>query len=100
MRTLLIAIGLIVTVTTAHAGSFTVTTTAEQDAAMVALLRKANAERDVKMTAAEFRAYLITQWLDKLVTEAGTQGETSVQEAWRKADQAKRDQVKTILGVQ
>lgn len=79
--------------------TFSITTTPEQDVAIAALLRKANADRETPMTAREFRDYLITQWLDKLVTEAGTQGETSVREAWQKADQAKRDQVRAILGV-
>jgi formate dehydrogenase maturation protein FdhE len=100
VRTVVIALGLLLAVSAAEAGSFTVTTTPEQDAAMIALLRKANAERETPMTAREFRDYLVTQWLDKLVTEAGTQSTTSVREAWEKADQAKRDQVKSILGVQ
>jgi nanoRNase/pAp phosphatase (c-di-AMP/oligoRNAs hydrolase) len=100
MRTVVIALGLLLAVSAAEAGSFTVTTTTEQDAAMVALLRKTNAERPTPLTAKEYRDYLVAQWLDGLVTQAGTQSTTSVREAWEKADQAKRDQVKSILGVQ
>jgi hypothetical protein len=83
-----------------YSSPFTVTTTPEQDAAMVTLLRKANAEREAPMTAREFRDYLVTQWLDKLVTEAGTQSTTSVREAWEKADETTKGRVRTLLGVQ
>jgi nanoRNase/pAp phosphatase (c-di-AMP/oligoRNAs hydrolase) len=100
MRTLLITLGLLLAVSTVEAGSFTITTTPEQDAAMIALLRKTNAERPTPLTAKEFRDYLVSQWLDKLVTEAGTQSTTSVREAWEKADETTKGRVRTLLGVQ
>jgi hypothetical protein len=100
MRTVVIALGLLLAVSAAEAATFTITTTPEQDAAMVALLRKTNAERTTPLTGAQFRDYLVSQWLDKLVTEAGTQGETSVRDAWQKADETTKGKVRTLLGVQ
>ena len=79
--------------------SMTMTTTAEQDAALVALRRQFNKDRPTPLTMAEYKDYLIAQWLDGLVSKAGEDSKTTVREAWEKADQATRDKVKTLLGV-
>jgi hypothetical protein len=103
MRAWIIALGLLLATVTAEAATITITTTPEQDVALVTLLTKLNAERKaplLPLTAKEFRDYIVAQWLDGLVSQAGEQNKTTIREGWEKADQAKRDQVKTILGVQ
>lgn len=93
-------IALLATASPTEAASFTVTTTPEQDDALIVLRRKTNKDREVKLTAAEYRAYLVQQWLDSLVSQAGEDTRTTVREAYQGADQATKDQVKTLLGIQ
>jgi len=100
MRTLLILGLLIVGTISVEAASFTVTTTPEQDAALVVLRRQTNKDRATPLTALEFRTYLVTQWMDGLVAQAGTQDQTTIKDAWEKADDATRAKVKTDLGLQ
>ena len=82
------------------------TTTSEHDAALTILLRKLNAERaamtpsQTPLTATQFVTYLLTQWLDGLVSQGKAQSEGSIRDAWQKANTATKDQVKTLLGVQ
>ena len=83
-----------------HAATITITTTPEFDAAMVTLRTKLNAERPVPLTAAQFRDYLVAQWMDGLVSQAGTHDQTTIREAWEKANDATRAKVKTDLGLQ
>jgi hypothetical protein len=79
--------------------TFSITTTTEQDAALTTLRRALNQERNVPLTAKEYRDYIVSQWLDGLVTQAKTYGETGIREAWQKADEEIRTKVRTILGV-
>ena len=100
MRTGVILGLLIFGVVSVEAATFTVTTTPEQDAALQVLRRQANKDRQTPLTALEFRTYLVTQWLDGLVSQAGTHDQTTIKEAWEKADDATRAKVKTDLGLQ
>lgn len=84
----------------AEAATFSITTTPEQDTALQVLRRQTNKDRATPLTALEFRAYLVTQWLDGLVSQAGTHDQTSIKDAWEKADDATRAKVKTDLGLQ
>ncbi len=99
MRAWIIGLGLLLATATAEAGTISITTTPEQDAALITLRRKLNADRPTPLTMAEFKDYLTAQWMDSLVSQAGEHSKTTLREGWEKADQAKRDQVKTILGV-
>ena len=100
MRILLILGLLIAGTVSAEAATFSITTTPEFDAALVVLRRQANKDRATPLTALEFRDYLVTQWLDGLVSQAGTHNQTSIRDAWEKADDATRAKVKTDLGLQ
>lgn len=100
MRTGLILGLLIFGAISAEAATFTITTTPEQDAALQVLRRQTNKDRQVPLTALEFRAYLVTQWLDGLVSQAGTHDQTTIREAWEKADDATRAKVRMDLGLQ
>lgn len=98
----LITLALITLFTTAgltEAATITITTTPEQDAALVSLRRKLNTDREVKLTTAEYHDYIVSQWLDGLVSQAGEDTRTTVREAYQSANQAKKDQVKTLLGI-
>lgn len=100
MRAITLTVAMLLTVATlTEAASFTITTTAEQDAALVALQAKLNATRATPLTAIEFRDYLVAQWLDSLVGQAREQMRTSVRDAYQNANQSTRDQVKTLLGI-
>ena len=82
------------------------TTTPEHDAALTILLRKLNAERaamtppQAALTASQFVAYLLTQWLDGVVTQGKAHSEGSIRDAWQKADDATKAKVRQALGVQ
>lgn len=101
MRQILLAITfLLAAAVSTEAATITITTTPEQDDALTVLQRKLNKDREVKLTAAEYRAYIVSQWLDSLVSQAGEDTRTTVREAYRDAPQATKDQVKTLLGIQ
>jgi len=99
-RTWIIGLGLLFMVGTAEAATITIVTTPEHDDALVTLRAKLNKERPTPLTAVEFKNYIVAQWVDSWVSQAGEHSKTTLREGWEKADQAKRDQVKTILGVQ
>lgn len=99
MRGLLIGLGLLFMAGTAEAATITITTTPEQDDALVTLRKKLNKDREVKLTMAEFKQYLTEQWMDSLVSQAGEDARVTVREAYQGADQATRDQVKTLLKI-
>jgi hypothetical protein len=82
-----------------EAATITITTTPEQDAALVSLRQKLNKDRPIKLTAAEYRDYIVSQWLDGLVSQAGEDTRTTVREAYQGAPQATQDQVKALLGL-
>lgn len=101
MKRLLLAVTfLLTTVLSAEAATITIVTTPEQDAALISLRRTLNVGREVKLTAAEFKDYIVSQWLDSLVSKAGEDTRVTVREGWEKADQVTKDQVKTLLKVQ
>lgn len=100
MRILLIVGFLLFGAISAEAATFTVTTTPEQDAALVTLRKKLNATRPTPLTAAQFKDYIVAQWLDGLISQAGTHDQTTIREAWEKADDATRAKVRTDLGLQ
>jgi hypothetical protein len=100
MRTVLILGLLIFGTISAEAATFSITTTPEQDTALQVLRQKLNKDRPTPLTALEFHTYLVTQWLDGLVSQAGTHDQTTLREAWEKADDATRAKVKTDLGLQ
>lgn len=83
-----------------EAGTLTVETTPEQDAALALLLKQTNKGRDTPLTAKEFLDYVTAQWLDSLTTKASEDDKTALRGAWEKADKTQRDQIKAILGVQ
>ena len=92
-------ITLLATASLTEAATITITTTPEQDAALVSLRRKLNADRPVQLTAAEYRDYIVSQWMDSLVSQAGEDTRTTVREAYQSAPQTTQDQVKTLLGI-
>lgn len=100
MRRFLLAITfLLAAAISTEAATITIVTTPEQDDALTVLRRKLNKDREVKLTAAEYRAYLVQQWLDSLVSQAGEDTRVTVREAYQGADQATKDQVKTLLKI-
>lgn len=99
-RALLTITLLLAAAVSTEAATITIVTTPEHEDALTVLRRKLNKDREVKLTAAEFRAYLIQQWLDSLVSQAGEDTRTTVREAYQGAPQATKDQVKTLLGIQ
>lgn len=79
--------------------TFSVVTTPEIDDALKVLRARLNKDRAEPLTAVEFRTYLVSQWLDSLVSQAGEYSRTTLREAWERADQGTRDQVKATLGM-
>ena len=106
MGRVLIALLIVLHASPVFAATFSVTTTPEQDNALVLLRRKVNTERAAMsppapaLTAAQFLNYLTSQWLDGLATQGKTQDTMTMREAWDRADTTTKDQVKTLLGVQ
>lgn len=82
-----------------EAATITIITTPEQDAALVTLMQKLNKDRVISLTAQQFKDYIVAQWLDGLVAQAGQHSQTTIREAWEKADAATRAKVKTDLGL-
>jgi len=74
-------------------------TTPEHDKAFATLLRKLNAGRPAPLTAEEFRDYLVAQWLDSIVTQAKSHDESSLSEAYQKADNATKAKVMAALSI-
>jgi len=99
MRIWLVGLGLLLAAATAEAATITITTTPEQDDALVTLRAKLNKERPTPLTAVEFKNYIVAQWMDGLVSQAGAHSTTTVREAWEKADAATRAKVKADLGL-
>lgn len=96
---ILTLITIMATATLTEAATITIVTTPEQDDALTTLRRKLNKDREVKLTVAEYRAYIVSQWLDSLVSQAGEDTRVTVREAYQGADQVTRDQVKTLLKI-
>jgi hypothetical protein len=71
----------------AWAGSLILTTTDDQDRAIGVLLQKVNAERaaltppSVAWTRREYVEYLLTQWVDGVVTQAKTYKDEQLRKA-------------------
>jgi hypothetical protein len=117
MRTLiLVLVGLLVTVD-AWAATYSVTTTPEQDVALTAVVAQANAERaaldardlgkDGKpvnprppLTVEQYVKRRFKEVLDSYIEQQKAVTQTSIKEAWEKADDATREKVKTNLGIQ
>ena len=105
-RILLAMLIVIVSVVPSYAATITTTTTPEQDAALIVLLKKVNVERAAMTppqpayTAKQYVDYLLAQWLDGVVSQGKTHSETTVRDAWQKADDATKAKVKADLGVQ
>lgn len=102
MRRLIVCtlVALLATASLTEAATITITTTPEQDTALQTLRQKLNKDRQTPLTAQEFKDYLVTQWLDGLVSQAGEHSKTTLRDAWEKADAVTRAKVKTDLGIQ
>ena len=98
-RILLILVMVLLTLGTAQAASFTITTTAEQDGALVLLRAKMNVGRAIPLTAVQFRDFLVAQWLDNLVAQGTADTHSSLRDRYEAADAATKAQIKTLLGM-
>ena len=79
--------------------TFSVTTTPEQDDALVVLRAKLNATRATPLTAAQFRDYLVTQWLDSLTGQVKQDTQITLREKWEASDDTTKAEIKILLGM-
>jgi len=116
MRTLIL-VGLLLIATDTWAATYSVTSTLEQDTALTAIVAQANAERaaldardlgaDGKplsprppLTAEQYVKRRFKDVLDSYVEQHKGMTQTTIKEAWEKADDATRAKVKADLGLQ
>jgi hypothetical protein len=116
MRTLIL-VGLLLVATDTWAATYSVTTTPKQDAALVAVVAQANAERTVldarnlgadgkpvnprpPLTVEQYVTRRFKDTLDSYVEQEKAAMQTTIKDAWEKADDATRAKVRTDLGLQ
>jgi hypothetical protein len=118
MRTrTLVLVGFLLVATNTWAATYSVPSTLEQDTALTAVVAQANAERaaldardlgaDGKplnprppLTAEQYVRRQVKNMLDGYIEEQKAATQTTIKEAWEKADDATRAKVKTDLGLQ
>jgi len=81
MRIWLVGLGLLLAAATAEAATITITTTPEQDAAIAVLKDKLNADQPKPLSDNDYRTYIMTQWMDGLVS----QGNAAMVEQYKQA---------------
>ncbi|MFQ5641321.1 MAG: hypothetical protein ACE5IR_25360 [bacterium] len=87
------------------AGSFTVTSTAEQDVVLNKMLVELNTKRAAEnppkpaLTLDQMVKGIMTNAFKSYVRSDRAKSHQSLRKAWKGATQADRDQIKTILGV-
>jgi hypothetical protein len=114
---ILVVVGFLLVATNTWAATYSVTLTPEQDTALTVIVAQANTERAaldarnlgadgnpvnprLPLTVEQYVTRRFKDMLDNYVEQQKAMTQTTIKEAWEKADDATRAKVKTDLGLQ